>query len=103
MSAKMQITLINRGESGELCLSGRLDAATAPEVEELLLNAAERFGTVILNMGELAYISSAGLRVLKRLHMEMTKKQGTLQLKNVNHSVMEVFEMTGFVGLLNII
>jgi anti-anti-sigma factor len=54
-------------------------------------------------MERLDYVSSAGLRVIKRLHMSMKKKDGELQLKNVDKMVMEVFEMTGFAGLLKFI
>ena len=103
MAAKMHIKLINRGEEGELLLSGRLDSATAPEVEEILLQVADRFDRVILNMAELEYISSAGLRILKLLYMALRKKDGELQLRSVNKLVMEVFEMTGFAGLLTFI
>ena len=103
MAAKMHIKLINRGEEGELLLAGRLDSSTAPEVEEIALQVADRFDTVILNMAQLEYISSAGLRILKLAYMAVRKKDGELQLKNVNRLVMEVFEMTGFAGLLTFI
>lgn len=103
MSTKMNVKLINRGEEGELLLEGRLDSVTSPEADELFLQMAERFDKVILNMEQLEYVSSAGLRVLKRLHMAMRKKEGSLELKSVNKMVMEVFEMTGFSGLLNFI
>lgn len=96
----MNIKLINRGQEGELLLEGRLDSLTAPEAEEIFLQMAERFEKVTLNLENLEYISSAGLRALKRLHMTMRKKNGTLALKNVRKMVMEVFEMTGFAGLL---
>jgi anti-sigma B factor antagonist len=46
----MHIKLINRGEEGELLLAGRLDSSTAPEVEEIVLQVADRFDQVILNM-----------------------------------------------------
>ena len=81
----------------------RLDSSTAPEVEEILLQVADRFDCVILNMAELEYISSAGLRILKLLYMALRKKDGELQLRSVNKLVMEVFEMTGFAGLLTFI
>ena len=58
---------------------------------------------MILNMNELDYISSAGLRALKILHIKMQKKGGQLSIRNANNYVMEVFEMTGFAGLLNFI
>ena len=96
----MNIKLINRGQEGELVLEGRLDTLTAPEAEEVFNQTAERFDKVILNMRDLEYVSSAGLRTLKRLHMAMKKKNGNLVLTNVRKMVMEVFEMTGFAGLL---
>lgn len=99
----MNIRLINRGTEGELLLDGRLDAVTAMDVEEIFLQTAERFDKVILNMEKLQYISSAGLRVLKQTYMVMAKKSGMLELRNVNKLVMEVFEMTGFSGLLRIV
>ena len=96
MAAKMHIKLINRGEEGELLLAGRLDSSTAPEVEEIMLQMADRFDRVILNMAQLEYISSAGLRVLKLLYMALRKKNGELEIKNANKLVMGVFTVTGF-------
>lgn len=97
----MNIKLINRGQEGELVLEGRLDTLTAPEAEEVFNQMAERFKKIVLNMAGVEYVSSAGLRTLKRLHMAMKKKNGSLVLTNVRKMVMEVFEMTGFAGLLN--
>lgn len=99
----MTIKLINRGTEGELLLDGRLDAVTSPEAEELFLQMAERFDKLILNMEKLQYISSAGLRVLKKTYMATVKKNGTLELSHVSKLVMEVLEMTGFAGLLKIV
>ena len=97
----MNIKLINRGQEGELVLEGRLDTLTAPEAEEVFNQMAERFEKIVLNMAGMEYVSSAGLRTLKRLLMAMKKKNGSLVLTNVRKMVMEVFEMTGFAGLLN--
>ena len=96
----MNIKLINRGQEGEVVLEGRLDTLTAPEAEEVFNQMAERFEKIVLNMAGLEYVSSAGLRTLKRLHLAMKKKNGSLVLTNVRKMVMEVFEMTGFAGLL---
>lgn len=98
----MNIKLINRGQEGELLLDGRLDALTAPETDEIFMQVAGRFDRLVLNMRDLEYVSSAGLRTLKRLHMAMQKKGGSLVLTHVRRMVMEVFEMTGFAGLLRI-
>ncbi|MBR3059607.1 MAG: STAS domain-containing protein [Oscillospiraceae bacterium] len=99
----LNLNLINRGAQGELLLSGRLDSTTAVEAEQVFDSLTERFTDLILNMEELEYISSAGLRILKRCYMAMRRKGGTLKLKNVNKMVMEVFEVTGFAGLLQFI
>ena len=96
----MDIKLINRGTTGELVLIGRLDANSAPEAEEIFKEMIERFDTIVLNMEQLDYISSAGLRVIKIIHMGMKKKNGELILTKVQKMVMEVFEMVGFAGLL---
>ena len=99
----MTIKLINHGTEGELLLEGRLDAVTSPEAEEIFLQMTERFETLILNMAGLQYISSAGLRVLKKTYMACVRKNGELELRHVNKMVMEVLEMTGFAGLLKIV
>ena len=98
----MTIKLINRDTEGELLLEGRLDSSAAQDTAEIFQSQAERFDRLILNMAKLEYVSSAGLRVIKLLHMQMRRKDGELIVKNVNSMVMEVFEMTGFAGLLRI-
>ncbi len=98
----MEIKLLSHDDEGELLLNGRLDSSTTPEAEEIFKAASERFYTVILDMKNMEYISSAGLRALKNLHISMKKKDGAMVLKNVNPMVMEVLEMTGFAGLFSI-
>ena len=97
----MKVKLINRGETGEFIIDGRLDANSSPDLEKLILDNVSRFEKVILNFSGLSYISSAGLRVVKILHMTMKKKGGDFSVTNVNETVMEVFEMTGFSQILN--
>lgn len=97
----MTINLVNRGTEGELLMEGRLDSVTAPEAEAIFEQVAERFDRIVLNFTNLQYVSSAGLRVLKKLHMTMRRKNGELVLTHVGKLVMEVFEMTGFAGLLH--
>ena len=96
----MEIKVINRGSEGEFLRIGRLDSNSAPEIEEILREQVANYDKMILNLSSLDYISSAGLRLLKILHMDMKKKHGELTIRNCNSLVMEVFEMTGFAGLL---
>ena len=99
----LNLNLINRGTEGELVMIGRLDSNTSVEAEKVVMDLTERFDELILNMQDLDYISSAGLRLLKKAFMAMRRKGGSLKLKNVNKMVMEVFEVTGFAGLLQFI
>lgn len=82
-------------------LEGRLDTNTAPELEASLKEDLDGVTELVLNLGKLEYISSAGLRVLLSAQKIMNK-QGSMVVKGANSVVMEVFEVTGFVDILNI-
>lgn len=83
----------------EVALEGRLDTVTAPVLQETIDENLEGVTTVIMDCKDLAYISSAGLRVLLTVRKGLT---GDLVLKNVEPSVREVLEITGFVDILTI-
>ena len=82
-------------------IDGKLDTGSAPqatkEIEAVLDNAEE----LVIDMKDLNYISSAGLRLLLTLHKKMAAKGG-MKLINVNETNMEIFDYTGFVDILNI-
>ena len=80
---------------------GRLDAATAPQLEKELNAYFGIIKTLTLDLKELEYIASAGLRVLLVAQKRMNK-QGSMTVKNVSEAVQEVLEMTGFINFLNI-
>ena len=80
---------------------GRLDAATAPQLEKELNAYFGIIKTLTLDLKELEYIASAGLRVLLVAQKRMNK-QGSMTIKNVSEAVQEVLEMTGFINFLNI-
>lgn len=96
----MQLKLVNRGESAEVLMIGRLDVNAAQEVEKNLLSAAERFRDVTLNMESLEYISSAGLRALRSLYIALSQKGGRMSVINVSKTIMDIFEVTGFAYFL---
>ena len=99
----LNMNLIKRGSEGELQLIGYIDAGNAAEVEKILVDLTKQFDTLILDMEKLEYISSAGLRALKRAYVEMRQKHGVLEAKNVSKAVMEVLEITGFTRLFKFI
>ena len=96
----MQLKMVNRGESAEVLMIGRLDVNAAPEVERNLLEVAKRFSEVILNLEQLEYISSAGLRSLRSLYIALSQKGGRMRAINVPKPIMDIFEVTGFAFFL---
>ena len=84
-----------------LHLEGRLDTTTSPQLEQELNASLDGVTELTLDMAKLAYLSSAGLRVILSAQKRMNK-QGQMVVRNVNETIMEVFEVTGFVDILTI-
>ena len=89
------------GNSLTLNLAGRLDTTTAPELEAVVDNSLAGVQELVLDMEALEYISSAGLRVILKAQKMMVGK-GSMKLIHVNDTIMEVFNITGFVDILTI-
>lgn len=98
----MTIAKETKGTLLTLALEGRLDTTTAPELEaELKESLKEDITNLVLDMKELVYLSSAGLRVILAAQKQMNK-QGSMVVRNVCETIMEVFEVTGFSDILTI-
>ena len=83
-------------------LEGNLDTAAAAETEKAMSPLNDVKGKdIIIDCTDLAYISSAGLRVLLSAHKIMSAKGG-MKVTHVNEIVSEVFEVTGFADILTI-
>ena len=95
----MNLTKIVNGEEFIVNVDGRLDTSTASEFETFLNDNCANASTLTIDCEKLAYVSSAGLRVLLSMQKKM---KGGMKLKNVCELVMEVFEMTGFADILTI-
>ena len=80
---------------------GRLDTVTAPQLEAEFKGNINGVEKLVLDFAELEYLSSAGLRVLLAAQKVMNK-QGEMIIKNVNDTINEIFEVTGFIDILTI-
>ena len=89
------------GEAVTLIVSGRLDTQTAPELEAELDAVLADVSELTFDMTNLEYVSSAGLRVILKAQKVMNTK-GSMKLTGVNDSIMEVFDITGFLDILTI-
>ena len=85
----------------EMTLSGRLDTTTAPQLEASIDSNLNGIKELMLDFKNLEYVSSAGLRVILSAQKVMNR-QGSMEVCNVNSTIMEVFEITGFVDILSI-
>ena len=93
-------TEVNKTEQATTVqVAGRLDATTAPVLENTISKEIESTQNLILDLKDLTYISSAGLRVLLSAQKKM-QKIGSMTVKNVCPQVMEILEITGFADIL---
>jgi anti-anti-sigma factor len=97
----MEINTIKNGDEITVAVEGHLDTTTAPDLERELKGCLDGVKTLIFDFSKLEYTSSAGLRVLLSAQKQMSQ-QGEMVVKHVNKTIMEVFEVTGFVDILNI-
>ena len=88
-------------DAATLIVSGRLDTQTAPELEAELDAVLSGLKELTFDMTNLEYVSSAGLRVILKAQKAMNA-QGSMKITGVNDSIMEVFDITGFLDILTI-
>ncbi len=84
-----------------ITIIGRLDTTTAPQLEAEFKQSINGVEKLALDFTALEYLSSAGLRVLLSAQKVMNK-QGEMIIKNVNETINEIFEVTGFIDILTI-
>ena len=88
-------------ENTTIKVSGRLDTTTAPELEAAVDEVIAGTKELVFDFSDLEYISSAGLRVILKAQKTMNA-QGNMKLIGVNETIMEVFDITGFIDILTI-
>ena len=96
----MTITKERDGDKLVLSIEGKLDAVTSPELEKELDDLAD-VRELVFDLTETLYTSSAGLRVFLRAQ-EIMDEQGSMTVRNINDTVMDIFRETGFLKILNV-
>ena len=97
----LNIEKTTEGTNLTIALSGRLDTMSAPQLEGEFHSAVDGISRLTFDLKGLEYVSSAGLRVLLSAQKVMNK-QGEMVIRNANDEIMEIFEVTGFIDILNI-
>ena len=97
----MTIEKILNGTELTVTIVGRLDTTTAPQLEAEFKQNINGVEKLVLDFTALEYLSSAGLRILLAAQKTMNK-QGEMIIKNVNETINEIFEVTGFIDILTV-
>ena len=98
----MIITTQKNGKTLLVVPKGRIDTQTAPEFEQKLSEELGDATELQIDLGQVNYISSAGLRVLLAYTQEMDERGGTIKAIDVNDIVRKIFDLTGFLDILGI-
>lgn len=99
----MEIAITNENGNLTVVLKGRLDTLQAAECDKQLAPIHENADKdIVIECGELEYISSSGLRIFLSILKDVKAKGGTLVLKHVNSEIRNIFTITGFHKLFTI-
>lgn len=99
----MEITKTINGNTANIALTGRLDTLTSSDLEAELEGVLDQVQFLVFDFKDLEYISSAGLRVLLTAQKSLSKKGGHVTITNCSADVREVFTITGFADILEIL
>ncbi|MBR1828400.1 MAG: STAS domain-containing protein [Atopobiaceae bacterium] len=99
----MEITTNIDESLAKIAVSGKLTVATSPELEKAIQELPGTVSNIDIDLTDLEYISSAGLRVLVSAQKLTTQRDGTLRLLHPTQDVYEVFEMTGLSEVITIV
>lgn len=97
---------IEESKQGDLVflhIKGRMDAITSPGIEKKILEVMDRGETkIVLNLSEVAYLSSAGMRTLLTLSKKIKSLSGKMVLTSLTPHVSDVLKMSGFDHILTL-
>ena len=100
----MEVTKRNEGDVLVIELNGKLDTSTSGVTQDELVQLVKDGQTkIVLNLKNLDYVSSAGLRVILIMSKLLQSHQGELRLCMANEFVGGVLEKSGFNSLLQIL
>lgn len=92
----MEITIKNLKDIKVIELVGDVDASTASSVQQQIVPLAEPHSKILLDMTQVPYMSSAGLRMLLTLYRQTSAKDGKLVLVGLSEDLQDTMSVTGF-------
>lgn len=94
----MQVTKHNVGDVVVVAASGEIDGKTAPVAQQEIVPLIPEDGKIVLDMGGIDYMSSAGLRMLLLLYRQAQSMRSKIALVGLSESIRDTMDATGFLG-----
>ena len=99
----MKVTILQKEQESVVRIAGELDTiATTEQADELQKVLAVADKALVIDCGEMEYISSAGLRFFMQLKRESEAKGGSVRVSHLNEDVADIFRMSGFENIFDI-
>src|SRR5215212_148512 len=98
----MNITTKSLGGVTVVTVDGSIDSKTAPELQQKILEATVATNMMIIDLTEVSFVSSAGLRVLLMVYRQVKSKDGKVILAGVSEEIKDVMSMTGFISFFEL-
>lgn len=92
----MIIDIKKVGPATVAVISGDIDSKTAPQAQAHLLPVIETSGRLVMDMTDVAFMSSAGLRMMLLMYRQATSKDGKIALVGLSDELKDTMSMTGF-------
>jgi anti-sigma B factor antagonist len=100
--APLSVAELSDSSTLTIALKGRLDTATAPELDARIKTELDGVEKLVFDLKDLEYVTSAGLRVLLQAQKIMSARGG-MTIINANKDILDVFDATGFSEILTIV
>lgn len=97
----MELKQIREGDELTIQIVGSLNALTSPELEKMVNENLADVNKLVLDMTQMEYTSSAGLRIIMGAQQDVESKGGSMVVRGASEFVMDIFEETGFISFLD--
>ena len=94
----MEVTISAIDDTAVLEISGDIDGKTAPDLQEQILQRLEPGGKILLDMSQVDFMSSAGLRVLLTTYRQATQNKSKVVLVGLSEEIQDMMSATGFLA-----
>ena len=98
----MNVNKIKDGDVLTVAIEGSLDIKTSPQLREAMIGELDNISSLIFNLSDCNYTSSAGLRVILESYQILSAKGGNMSIINVNSMLYDTLKLSGFTDFIDI-